>query len=33
MTIYIEKIGVWNNSQTIWDSFQNSVLMLKIFLS
>ena len=21
MAIYIEKIGVWNNSQTMWDSF------------
>ena len=25
MTIYIMKIGVWNGSQTMWDSFQTSV--------
>ena len=27
IAIYIEKIGVWNDSQTMWGSFQNSVLM------
>ena len=26
MAIYIEKIGVWNESQTMWDSFQTSAL-------
>ena len=25
MAIYIVKMGVWNNSQTLWDSFQTSV--------
>jgi len=25
MAIYIMKMGVWNGSQTIWDSFQTSV--------
>ena len=26
---YSVKIGVWNNSQTMWDSFQISTLMQK----
>ena len=29
MTLYSEKIGVWNSSQTMWDSSQTSALMLK----
>ena len=35
MAIYIEKIGVWNDSQTMWDSFQTLALMQKncLFMS
>ena len=29
MAIYIVKVGVWNNSHTIWDSFQTSVFNAK----
>ena len=32
MAIYIVKIGVWNASQTMWDSFQTLVLMQKTFI-
>ena len=31
MALYSEKIGVWNDSQTMWDSFQNPSLMQKKF--
>ena len=30
--IYIVKIGVWNDSQTMWDSLQTSALMQKTCL-
>ena len=29
MAIYIVKIGVWNDSQTMWDSLQTSVFNTK----
>ena len=29
MAIYIMKIGIWNGSQTMWDSFQISVFNAK----
>ena len=29
MAIYIKKIEVWNDSQTMWDLFQTSELMQK----
>ena len=32
MAIYIIKVGVWNVSLTMWDSFQTSALMHKICL-
>ena len=32
MAIYILKIGVWNDSQTMWDSFQTSTSMQKTCL-
>ena len=30
MAIYIVKMGVWNDSQTKWDSYQTWILMQKI---
>jgi len=30
MALYIEKMGVWNGSQMMWDSFQTSNLMQKL---
>ena len=29
MALYNEKMGVWNSSQMMWDSFQNISLMQK----
>ena len=33
MAIYIMKIGVWNGSQTMWDSFQTSIYNAETWLS
>ena len=33
MAIYIVKMGVWNGSKTMWDSFQSQSLVQKTCLS
>ena len=33
MVIYIVKMGVWNSSQTMLNSFQTSTLMQKTYIS